>query len=184
MRVITGSARGRRLFTLEGNDVRPTTDRVKEALFSIVQFELEGRRVLDLFAGSGQLGIEALSRGAQSVVFVDRSKKAADIVRKNLELTGFSKNASVICGDSLSFLKNRSPEFDIAFLDPPYSTGLLQQALELVPSVMKEGGCILCEAPPDEKMSESVADFRLMKKYKYGKVSLFLYRIPEKEDKQ
>ena len=88
MRVITGSARGRRLFTLEGNDVRPTTDRVKEALFSIVQFELEGRKVLDLFAGSGQLGIEALSRGAQSAVFIDRSKKAADIVRKNLELTG------------------------------------------------------------------------------------------------
>ena len=144
MRVITGSARGRRLFTLEGNDVRPTTDRVKEALFSIVQFELEGRRVLDLFAGSGQLGIEALSRGAKSAVFVDLSKKAADVVRRNLELTGLSKNASVICGDSLSFLKTHSPEFDIAFLAPPYSTGLLQEALELVPNVMSKSGCIIC----------------------------------------
>lgn len=182
MRVITGSARGRRLFTLEGNDVRPTTDRVKEALFSIVQFELEGRRVLDLFAGSGQLGIEALSRGAKSAVFVDLSKKAADVVRRNLELTGLSKNASVICGDSLSFLKTHSPEFDIAFLDPPYSTGLLQEALGLVPNVMNKGGCIICEAPQDEKMPESAADFRLVKKYKYGKVSLFLYRIPFEED--
>lgn len=182
MRVITGSARGRRLFTLEGNDVRPTTDRVKEALFSIVQFELEGRKVLDLFAGSGQLGIEALSRGAQSAVFIDRSKKAADIVRKNLELTGLSKNASVICGDSLSFLKTFSGKFDIAFLDPPYSTGLLQSALELVPSVMNKGGCILCEAPPDEKMPECAGEFKLVKKYRYGKVSLFLYRIPFEED--
>ncbi len=182
MRVITGSARGRRLFTLEGNDVRPTTDRVKEALFSIVQFELEGRKVLDLFAGSGQLGIEALSRGAQSAVFIDRSKKAADIVRKNLELTGLSKSASVICGDSLSFLKTFSGKFDIAFLDPPYSTGLLQSALELVPSVMNKGGCILCEAPPDEKMPECAGEFKLIKKYRYGKVSLFLYRIPSEED--
>ena len=115
-------------------------------------------------------------------MFVDLSKKAADVVRRNLELTGLSKNASVICGDSLSFLKTHSPEFDIAFLDPPYSTGLLQEALGLVPNVMNKGGCIICEAPQDEKMPESAADFRLVKKYKYGKVSLFLYRIPFEED--
>ena len=183
MRIITGSARGKRLVTPQGTDVvRPTPERVKEGLFSAIQFDIEGRRVLDLFAGSGQLGIEALSRGAQSAVFIDRSKKAADIVRKNLELTGLSKNASVICGDSLSFLKTFSGKFDIAFLDPPYSTGLLQSALELVPSVMNKGGCILCEAPPDEKMPECAGEFRLVKKYRYGKVSLFLYRIPFEED--
>lgn len=182
MRVITGTARGRRLITLEGNDVRPTTDRVKEALFSIVQFELEGRRVLDLFAGSGQLGIEALSRGAESAIFVDRSKKAADVVKANLASTGLSKNASVFCGDSIAFLKTFSGTFDIAFLDPPYSTGLLQQALELVPRVMNKGGAILCEAPPTEKMPERTGDFALVKKYKYGKVSLFLYRAPQETE--
>lgn len=182
MRVITGSARGRRLFTLEGNDVRPTTDRVKEALFSIVQFELEGRRVLDLFAGSGQLGIEALSRGAAEAVFVDASKKSVEVVKKNLEVTSLSKSAVVLCGDSLAFLKTRREKFDIAFLDPPYSTGLLQKALELVPAVMNEGGVIVCEAPPNEPMPEAAGPFRLVKKYKYGKVSLFSYRVPAGEE--
>lgn len=183
MRVITGSARGRRLFTLEGNDVRPTTDRVKEALFSIVQFEIEGRRVLDLFAGSGQLGIEALSRGAAEAVFVDASKRSVEVVKKNLEVTSLSKSAVVLCTDSLAFLKTRREKFDIAFLDPPYSIGLLQKALELVPAVMNEGGVIVCEAPPDEPMPEEVGRFRLVKKYKYGKVSLFSYRVPVgKED--
>ena len=88
MRIITGSARGRRLLTLEGEDVRPTTERVKEALFSILQFQIEGRRVLDLFAGSGQLGLEALSRGAREAVFVDAGKEPISIVEKNLANTG------------------------------------------------------------------------------------------------
>lgn len=181
MRVITGTARGRRLVTLEGTDTRPTTDRVKEALFSIIQFEIEGRRVLDLFAGSGQLGIEALSRGAKSAVFVDGSKKAAEVVKKNLESTGFSKSASVICGDALAFLKSRSEKFDIAFLDPPYSTGLLQKALEAVPRVMSESGVIICEAPDTEQVPESAGIFTLQKKYRYGKVSLSVYRAAESE---
>lgn len=181
MRVITGTARGRRLTTLEGTDTRPTTDRVKEALFSIIQFEIEGRRVLDLFAGSGQLGIEALSRGAKSAVFVDGSKKAAEVVKKNLETTSFSKSASVVCGDALAFLKTRSEKFDIAFLDPPYSTGLLQKALESLPRVMNEGGVIICESPENEAMPESAGSFVLQKRYRYGKVSLSVYRIPESE---
>lgn len=176
MRVITGSARGRRLITLEGDDVRPTTDRVKEALFSIVQFELEGRRVLDLFAGSGQLGIEALSRGAASAVFVDRSKKAAQVIKSNLASTGFTNNASLVCGDSLAFLKTCPSSFDLAFLDPPYSTGLLQQALENVWRVMAPGGAIICEAPYGEQMPQESGSFSLVKTYKYGKVCLFLYR--------
>ncbi len=181
MRVITGTARGRRLTTLEGTDTRPTTDRVKEALFSIIQFEIEGRRVLDLFAGSGQLGIEALSRGAKSAVFVDGSKKAAEVVKKNLEATAFSKSASVVCGDAISFLKTRGEKFDIAFLDPPYSTGLLQKALESLPRVMNKGGVIICESPENEAMPKSAGSFVLQKRYRYGKVSLSVYRIPESE---
>lgn len=104
MRVITGFAKGRKLRTLSGEDVRPTTDRVKEALFSIIQFEIEGRRVLDLFAGSGQLGIEALSRGAASAVFVDSSRDSIEVVRENLNTTQLAQSAQVMQMDSLAFL--------------------------------------------------------------------------------
>ncbi|MCM1364919.1 MAG: 16S rRNA (guanine(966)-N(2))-methyltransferase RsmD [Faecalibacterium sp.] len=176
MRVITGIARGRRLITLEGDDVRPTTDKVKEALFSIIQFELEGRHVLDLFAGSGQLGIEALSRGAKSAVFVDKSKKSIEIVKSNLKTTGLEKSAVVVNSDSIAFLKTRREKFDIAFLDPPYSKGILQQALEFVPNVMSESGVIICESPKEEVLPESIGEFMLTKRYSYGKMSLTTYR--------
>ena len=182
MRVITGTARGRRLITLEGNDVRPTTDKVKEALFSIIQFELEGRRILDLFAGSGQLGIEALSRGATSCVFVDNSKKSTEVVKQNLEATGLSKQAVVINSESISFLKSRGEKYDVAFLDPPYSKGLLQQALEIIPRVMSESGIIICEAPHDEALPERTGDFVLWRRYKYSKVSLSVYRKPQEDE--
>lgn len=182
MRVITGTARGRKLITLEGNDVRPTTDKVKEALFSIIQFEIEGRRILDLFAGSGQLGIEALSRGAASCVFVDSSKKSVEVVRQNLEATGFSKQSVVINSDSIAFLKSRGEKYDIAFLDPPYSKGLLQKALEAIPRVMSESGIIVCEAPHDEELPQSAGDFELWRKYKYSKVSLTIYRKSREDE--
>ena len=106
MRVITGSARGRRLRELEGLETRPTTGKVKEALFSVIQFDIEGRRVLDLFAGTGQLGIEALSRGAESAVFVERRKDALQAVRENLEACGFSDRARVVNGDAMSYLRS------------------------------------------------------------------------------
>lgn len=178
MRVITGSARGRRLITLEGEDVRPTTDLVKEAMFSIIQFEIEGRRVLDLFAGSGQLGIEALSRGAKSAVFVDSSRKALEVVSKNLEATGFAKSARVVNSDSIAFLLRRAEKYDIALLDPPYNTGLLQKALEIVPSVISDGGVIVCEAPDKEEMPQQAGDMVMVKSYRYGKTRLFTYRRP------
>ena len=130
MRVITGSARGRRLITLEGDDVRPTTDIVKEALFSIIQFEIEGRNVLDLFGGCGQLAIEALSRGARSATIVDLSKKSVEIIKKNVNSTGFTNNAFVVNSDATAFLSRTREKFDIALLDPPYSKGLIEKALE------------------------------------------------------
>lgn len=177
MRVITGSARGRKLVTLEGDDVRPTTDKVKESLFNIIQFDVEGASFLDLFAGSGQIGIEALSRGARQAVFVDKSKKSIDVVRQNLKTTGFEKSAVVLNSDSLAFLQRRAEKYDLAFLDPPYSTGLLQKALELVPSVMSENGIIICEAPVSEELPEMVGKFRIFKKYPYGKMALTSYKI-------
>ncbi|MCQ2472148.1 MAG: 16S rRNA (guanine(966)-N(2))-methyltransferase RsmD [Clostridia bacterium] len=182
MRVITGTARGRVLETLPGEDVRPTTDRVKEAMFSIVQFELEGRRILDLFAGSGQLGIEALSRGASNAVFVDSSKDSVHCVKSNLLKTGLKSNAVVIQTDSLNFIKTSKETFDVAFLDPPYAKGLLQAALPFVAQRMSDGGVIVCEHPKGEEMPLEANGFVLFREYKYGKTALTVYR--KKEDDQ
>lgn len=176
MRVITGSARGRRLKTLEGRDVRPTADRVKEAIFSIIQFEIEGSRVLDMFAGSGQLGIEALSRGAAEAVFVDADPRAVALVRENLEHTGLSDRAQVFQADSLMFVRNRHERFDIALLDPPYGRGILQQALEAAAPCVSENGTIVCELPEKEEMPEHVGEFSLYRRYRYGKTELAVYR--------
>ena len=129
MRVITGSARGRRLKELEGMETRPTTDRVKEGLFSALQFDIEGRRVLDLFAGTGQLGIECLSRGAASAVFVDRRADAVQLIRENLRLTELEDRARVVAGDSMEYLKSIPEPFDIIFMDPPYAAGPLEPAI-------------------------------------------------------
>ena len=182
MRVITGSAKGRVLETLPGDDiVRPTTDRVKEAMFSIIQFEIEGRRVLDLFAGSGQLGIEALSRGAAYAVFVDKTADSVNCVKRNLIKTGLKMNASVIQADSLTFLKTTKETFDIALLDPPYSTGVLQQAVVLAAEKMSDGGVIICEHPKGEEMPEKAGEFSLYREYKYGKTALSVYRKNNEE---
>ena len=119
MRVITGTARGRRLKELEGMETRPTTDRVKEGMFNVLQFDIEGRRVLDLFAGTGQLGIECLSRGAKSAVFVDRRADAVKLIRENLKVTELTDRARVVSGDSMEYLKQLREQFDLIFLDPP-----------------------------------------------------------------
>ena len=120
MRVITGSARGRKLKTMEGMDTRPTSDRVKEAVFSAIQFDLPGSVFLDLFAGSGQMGIEALSRGAKQAVFNDLNPKAVQVVRDNLLATGFSRQARVLNLSLEGFLRTDKTLFDLAYLDPPY----------------------------------------------------------------
>ena len=176
MRVITGSARGRRLKTLEGRGVRPTTDRVKEAMFSIIQFELEGRRVLDLFAGSGQLGIEALSRGAAGAVFVDADPRAVRVIEENLANTGLAPLAQVFNADSLMFVRNRHDHFGIALLDPPYAAGLLAKALEAVAPCMEEDGIMVCELPEKEELPDRVGEFKLRRRYRYGKTELAVYR--------
>ena len=121
MRVISGKARGVTLKTPDGNQTRPTADRVKEALFSIIQFDLPGAKILDLFAGSGQLGIEALSRGADSALFIDASDKACALVKENLRRTKLTEQAEVIRSDYLSYLKNCRKKFNIIILDPPYA---------------------------------------------------------------
>ena len=176
MRVITGSARGRRLETLEGEDVRPTTDRIKEAVFSIIQVETEGRNFLDLFAGSGQMGIEALSRGAKSASFVDNAKKSLETVKRNLKAVRLENSAKVFAMDFHSFLSMNSQRFDIAFLDPPYRTGMLQDALELVVDAMNDTGVIIAENPLDEEILSNYGDFVLDRQYRYGKIKITTFR--------
>lgn len=183
MRVITGTARGRRLKELQGMETRPTTDKVKESLFSIIQFDIEGRRVLDLFAGTGQLGIEALSRGAAEAVFVDRRPDAVRLVQENLALCGFTDRARVKSGDALAYLKS-GEKFDLIFLDPPYAADLLEQALTAITSfdICREHGIIVAESAADKVLPELPAPYRLYREYRYGKIRLSVYHRSGNED--
>ena len=182
MRVITGTARGRKLQTLPGLDVRPTTDQAKEAIFNTIQFEVEGALFLDLFAGSGQMGIEALSRGARFCVFVDSSRQAQDVIRENLASTGFAKQARLSAMDSFGYLTTAAEQFDIAFLDPPYNQGLIPKALPLLVPKMTPGGVILCEHQKGEELPETAGNFRIHRTYRYGKIMVTAYRCPSPED--
>lgn len=183
MRVITGTARGRVLKSLEGEDVRPTTDRVKEAIFSIIQFEVEGSRVLDLFAGSGQLGIEALSRGAAYATFTDMSKDSIDVIKANLISAKLTANCAVLQTEATTFLRNNKSVFDIIFMDPPYSKGILQKTLPLAVDNISDGGVIICEHPYGEEMPEQVGRFSVYRNYKYGKIGVTVYRINNLEER-
>ncbi len=178
MRVITGSARGRRLKTLEGESVRPTTDKVKESIFNIIQFDVPGSRVLDMFAGCGQLGIEALSRGAQSAVFVDIARASVNVIEENLETTGFRSVSKLVTGNSLGYLDRTVETFDIAFLDPPYRAGIMKDAMERVKDHIADGGIIVCETSAEEVLPEELDGF-VSRRYKYGKIALTIYRKDE-----
>ena len=147
MRVITGTAKGRRLFSFTGEAEgrRPTSDFIKQAIFSRIQFDIYGRTALDLFAGTGQLGIEALSRGAAHADFVDTDISA---VKKNIEITGLADRASVIKSDAAAFLKRAGRRYDLIFLDPPYRSELLGAALREITAIdiLNIGGIIVCES--------------------------------------
>ena len=173
MRVITGTARGRKLGEPKDMEIRPTTDMVKEAMFSIVQFDIEGRRVLDLFAGTGQLGIEALSRGARSATFVDESNEAIKLIRSNLEhckLTG-----EVVRENASNFL-GHCGKFDLIFLDPPYKSGLMDTVLRKIIQfdILSEGGIIICETSCETDIFPMNEPYYVGREYKYGKVKLTL----------
>jgi len=176
MRVISGTARGRKLKEPEGHAIRPTTDMVKESVFNIIQFDIEGRRVLDLFAGTGQLGIEALSRGASSAVFVDESNDAIRLVRNNITAMGFEDKATVLRGDAVTFLK-QGGGFDVIFLDPPYDSGLMEKALINIIEfdMLKENGIIICETNVERQMPEVNFPYKKGKGYKYGRIKIVLY---------
>lgn len=179
MRVITGTARGKTLRTLESLDVRPTSDRVKEAIFSIIQFDLIGSGVLDLFSGSGQLGIEALSRGASYVTFVDNSKASIEVIKENINTTGLGQNSRVANMDALDFLNGTKSTFDIALLDPPYNKNILLKVLPLLETKMNSQGIVICEHENNLEFPKSVGRLEMKKQYKYGKISLTSYVIKE-----
>lgn len=179
MRVITGTAKGRKLITVEGTDiVRPTTDRVKEAIFSAIQFEIAGAVVLDLFAGSGQLGIEALSRGAAECHFVDNAAPSLKAVRANTEHCGFNDISKIHSMPFSAFLKSaRDSGFDIALLDPPYERKILQKALPLLAPKMSERGVIVCEHESECVLPKEINNgFVIAKLLRHGNISLSIYR--------
>ncbi len=178
MRVITGTARGRRLEELPGLDTRPTTSKVKEGLFSAIQFDIEGRRVLDLFAGTGQLGIEALSRGAAWCDFVDSSPAAMRIVRRNAESCGFSGRAGFYQRDCSAFLDRAGERYGLIFLDPPYASGALEKALERIAAIdiVAGNGIIVCESPAESTLPGLPGPYEKGREYRYGKSKVTLYR--------
>ena len=178
MRVITGKARGVQLKTPDGMLTRPTTDRVKEALFSIIHFEIPGARVLDLFGGTGQLGIEALSRGAKSAVFVDAGEAACKLIRENLKRTKFEQEGKVVRSDYLDYLKRTREQFDIIFLDPPYAEVFLENALKQITEfdILRSGGIIIAERPLGKELPWEFEGFERSRDYKYGNTLLAVYR--------
>ncbi len=184
MRVITGTARGRKLVAPEGMDVRPTGDKVKEAVFSAIQFDIEGSYVLDLFAGSGQMGIEALSRGAEKAVFVDSSKKSVNCVSENIKNTGFVKNSVIVTRDSYDYIRYTSEMFDIIILDPPYRHGHIAKILPLCAEKLNEGGSIICEYEKDAPEPDAPDNMILRKVYSYGKINVAIFIKPSEEESE
>ena len=177
MRVITGTARGRRLNELKGKETRPTTDRVKEGIFNIIQFDIEGRRVLDLFGGTGQLGIECLSRGAAHATFVDARTDAVKLIRENLALTALANRATVLTADYATVLSGAVEKYDLVFLDPPYETKLLERSLELISQfdILREHGIIICESSLEKVLPQLPGPYEKGREYRYGKIKLTLY---------
>ncbi len=182
MRVITGTARGKRLKTPEGFDVRPTTDKVKEAVFSSIQFELENADIVDLFSGSGQMGIEALSRGAGYAVFTDNSKRSLDVINENIKNTGFENQSRVINTNALDFICTTPMKFDIAFIDPPYKQGLAEKTLSSVGRIMNDGGKVICEHEKEFVPKEEYENLHIKKTYKYGKISVTVFIAGNEEE--
>jgi len=177
MRVISGKARGVNLKTPTGMATRPTADRVKEAVFSILQFDLPNASVLDLFGGTGQLGIEALSRGARCAVFVDERDDACKLIKENLKRTKLESQGTVVRSDYAAFLKTTAQKFDIILLDPPYAEVFLENSLNLITQIdiLQSGGIIVTERPLEKALLGDFPGYSRSKDYKYGKTLITLF---------
>ena len=189
MNIITGTARGTKLKTLEGDATRPTLQRAKEVIFSAIQFDIEGRRVLDLFAGSGQLGLEALSRGAEKAVFVDKSNEAFETVKENAQKTHLYKSCRIVNMDYADYIlsaKRSGAAFDIVFIDPPYESGLLFPALKsvFVNGLLSDTATVVAEWDKDtltEENPQLLEMYDLVKLYKSGRIYFYRFTPKNKE---
>lgn len=182
LRIISGEAKGHKLKTPKGTTTRPTSDRVKESLFNIIAPYLADAKVLDIFAGTGNLGIEALSRGAGEAVFIDKSPQCTDIIRENLIHTKLSHKAQILTGDAfnaISKLKGQGIKFDIVFMDPPYSKNMVQEALLSISDgvIIKDGTIVIAERDLDDPVDGEVGCLCLIRNQKYGDTVLSFYSV-------
>ena len=183
LRITTGTAKGKAIKTLEGEATRPTSERIKQAIFSSIQFDVEGRRILDLFAGSGQMGLEGLSRGAKSCMFVDSAREAMDIVKANAKAVGFFDSCRYLVSDWRNYIRKASGRevFDLVFIDPPYSLMCAAEAVRLLQKggMLALGAIVVCEVGEENFDPESFSCFETLKSTHYGKktfVNILLYR--------
>jgi len=183
VRVISGTARGTKLRTIEGLGTRPTTDRVKEAIFNLVQFHIRGSRILDLFAGSGSLGIEAASRGAEFVCAVESNNECIKILNENYTKTRLSDNAEIIKTDVIGLLQSKRLKdgFDVIFMDPPYNKGFEVKALKAIRenALLNDQGIIVVEHSVDTEMTDTIEGYEIYKQKKYGITMVSVLREAE-----
>ncbi len=191
MRIITGRAGGIKLDTLKGDNTRPTSERAKEAIFSMLQFEIEGREVLDLFSGSGQMGLEAVSRGAASATLVDKSKEAIAVIKKNADKTKLAPSCRILCADVMDFIRTSRErcKYDIVFIDPPYALRALPGVLSslLDKGMVKATATIVCESEESdifEALPELANRFDIIKRAKYGVAHITMLKIAQSEVSQ
>ena len=191
MRIITGTAKGKRLDTLEGEATRPTSERIKEAIFSSIQFEVENRRVLDLFAGSGQMGLEALSRGAGRAVFIDSSREAMEVVKKNARITGFDDRCHYLVSDFRNYIRKASgrEQYDLVFVDPPYAMECCADTADLLATreLLMPGALVVLESGTEEidPADRRLSGYEVIKSTHYGKktfVNILVYHGREEEN--
>lgn len=181
MRIISGSRRGHKLIEFEGESIRPTTDRVKESIFNLIQPWIAGARVLDLFAGSGALAFEALSRGAESAVCVDRDKSARAVVKENCRGLCFEDNVDIVASDSLEYLGKTDKQFDLIFLDPPYNKGFVRPVLERIRenNLLSDSGVMVLESDSTDD-HEDADGFEILKQRRYGRTYITVYKKKKK----
>lgn len=179
MRVIAGTAKGRKLLAVPGDTTRPILDRVKTALFDILRPEVAGARMLDLFAGSGAVGVEALSQGAAHCTFLDLNRPAVDTIKKNLETTGLIARAEVRHYDAFSFLRSTAKTFDLIYVAPPQYESLWIQAMQTIaerPEIVTPQGLVVVQIDPKEYEPLNLAAFEETEQRRYGNTALVFYR--------
>lgn len=177
MRIISGNRRGHKLVGFEGDNIRPTTDRVKESVFNLIQGYIADSYVLDLFAGSGALGFEAMSRGAKGVVFVDAAKASVDVVKKNSDSLNFAGNVRILNMTYQDFFKTSKDRFDIIFLDPPYNKGFIEPVLiDIVENDrLSDKGIVVLESDNTDMHTE-FDGLAVLKQKKYGRSYITVYQ--------